>query len=111
MERRYHHQRPMSNKTFNRILGELESERNTALALPSQVERRDTPARVIVTRTRTPKVSSGAQTWKVAQRSNCYNGHGGSNVDLHKDNNKPVIMDIDRAKQICVERGHAGFTY
>jgi len=54
---------------------------------------------------------SAARAWEVAKCKNCWNGHGGRNVDLEDDNSNPKIMSIDDARKLCEDNGYAGFTY
>lgn len=48
--------------------------------------------------------------WKLCKARNCYNGHGGENVNLQKDNKNPKKMSIEQARLECEQHGHAGFT-
>eukprot|EP00746_Dinoflagellata_sp_MGD_P011409 gnl/MRDRNA2_/MRDRNA2_123909_c0_seq1.p1 gnl/MRDRNA2_/MRDRNA2_123909_c0~~gnl/MRDRNA2_/MRDRNA2_123909_c0_seq1.p1 ORF type:complete len:222 (-),score=33.95 gnl/MRDRNA2_/MRDRNA2_123909_c0_seq1:204-869(-) len=49
--------------------------------------------------------------WEHVPRSNCYDGHGGQNVDLEKDNHVARKLSIEEAQILCVVAGYAGFTY
>merc|ERR1711879_963768 len=51
------------------------------------------------------------QVWKVDKRCNCYDGHGGKNVDLQSDSERPLHMTVHAARKLCEEKGYAGFTY
>lgn len=50
-------------------------------------------------------------SWRVFPAMNCYDGHGGANVNLKDDNARPKTMSVEDAEQVCEERGYAGFTY
>jgi len=52
-----------------------------------------------------------ARKWTVAKRRNCWDGHGGQNVNLKDDNSTPKIMSIDEARKLCDDSDLAGFTY
>merc|ERR1711879_371864 len=45
------------------------------------------------------------------QGRNCYDGHGGKNVDLKHDNENPKHMSVADATRLCEKKGYAGFTY
>jgi len=49
--------------------------------------------------------------WEHFRGSNCYNNHGGKNVDLQRDNANPMKRSIEDAKRECEQNGYAGFTY
>lgn len=51
------------------------------------------------------------RVWEIAERRNCWNGHGGKNVDLKDDNTNAKIMSVDDARKMCEDKGYAGFTY
>eukprot|EP00931_Biecheleriopsis_adriatica_P072047 TRINITY_DN4605_c0_g1_i1.p1 TRINITY_DN4605_c0_g1~~TRINITY_DN4605_c0_g1_i1.p1 ORF type:complete len:383 (+),score=21.46 TRINITY_DN4605_c0_g1_i1:210-1358(+) len=53
----------------------------------------------------------GKATWQVYLDMNCFDGHGGANVNLEDDNERPKLMSVEDAKRICEENGYAGFTY
>lgn len=52
-----------------------------------------------------------ARAWEIAKCKNCWNGHGGQNVDLKDDNDNAKIMSVDDARKMCEDKGYAGFTY
>jgi hypothetical protein len=50
-------------------------------------------------------------SWQDYPGMNCFDGHGGANVNLEDDNSHPKIMSVEDAKRVCEENGYAGFTY
>merc|ERR1711920_1188761 len=49
--------------------------------------------------------------WRCYSQMNCFDGHGGANVDLEDDNKHPKVMNVEDAKRVCEQSGYAGFTY
>jgi len=78
-----------------------------------------TPATPTPWATPTPLPSSQASTkhqrpeynWQHVVGKNCFDGFGGTNVDLRHDNKHPLFMQIQDAKKLCEQQGLAGFTY
>jgi len=48
--------------------------------------------------------------WQVFPETNCFDGHGGANVNLQDDNAFPKNMSVEDAKRVCEGSGFAGFT-
>lgn len=53
----------------------------------------------------------GHGDWAVEKGRNCYDGHGGNNEDLKRDNKYPQIMSVAEAQRKCEEGNLVGFTY
>jgi len=57
------------------------------------------------------KFALGDMAFTKHRNTNCFDGHGGSNVDLAGDNANPKHMSLGQAKAVCLENDHNGFTY
>merc|ERR1712216_1056059 len=52
-----------------------------------------------------------ADHWTQHKGLNCYDGYGGINVDLARDNETPQIVSVEDAKHVCEKEGYAGFIH
>lgn len=50
-------------------------------------------------------------TWTHHAGRNAYDGNGAVNVDLARDDNKPIYKTVEKAKADAISNGYAGFTY
>lgn len=50
------------------------------------------------------------QDWVCFKYSNCFNGHGGTNVDLEMQNKHPLVLSVEDAMKKCEEMNYSGFT-